>query len=102
MNAKQLQKIDSELDENLEKDRILKNKRGYFLYYNEPNKGIKDIKIHHHDCGFCAWGSGRETVKESGRNGVWIGSFELFQHAENFAKDVIGIDRVSCCPCIKL
>lgn len=102
MKAKQLQKIDSELDINLEKDRILKNKRGYFLYYNEPNKKIKDIKIHNHDCGFCAWGSGRDSDKEVGRNGVWIGAFELLTQAENFAKDVIKIDDVSYCSCINL
>jgi hypothetical protein len=100
MNAKQLRKIDSELDYNFSKDNILINKRGFFLYYNEPNKRLKDINIHSHDCGFCTWGSGRETVKEVGRNGVWIGPFRSTDQAETFARNVLIIENVSrhsCC-----
>jgi hypothetical protein len=59
-----LKKIDKLLDKSLEKDEILIKKRGYYLYYNEPNKNDKDIMIHKHDCGFCAWGSGNNREKK--------------------------------------
>ena len=43
MTTKQLQKIDVALDETCKQDQILIDKRGYYLYYNEPNKKRKDI-----------------------------------------------------------
>lgn len=95
MDVKQLQEIDAELNVNSKKDNILINKRGLYLYYNEPNKRIKDIKIHCHDCGYCAFGSGREIRKEPGKNGVWIGPFSSTEQAESFARNILNIDVVS-------
>lgn len=100
MTTEELKKIDIELDSSVIKDKILISKRGFFLYYNEPNKKIKDIKIHTHDCGFCAWGIGRDIEKEAGRNGVWIGPFSTKEQAEKFAKNIINPDNLSthtCC-----
>ena len=100
MTTKQLQKIDVALDETCKQDQILIDKRGYYLYYNEPNKKRKDIKIHIHTCGFCAWGAGRDIKTEAGRNGIWIGPFSTKQQAKAFAKNILGIDNVSghtCC-----
>ncbi len=100
MTTKQLTKLDNELDITNPKDKILIDKRGYYLYYNEPNKKRKDIKIHIHKCGFCAWGAGRDIKTEAGRNGIWIGPFSTKQQAEAFAKNILGIDNVSghtCC-----
>ena len=42
MTTKQLTKLDNELDITNPKDKILIDKRGYYLYYNEPNKKRKD------------------------------------------------------------
>ena len=100
MTTTQLKKIDVALDETIKQDRILIDKRGYYLYYNEPNKNRKDIKIHIHTCGFCAWGSGRNIKTEAGRNGVWIGPFSTKEQAENFAIKTINPDNISshtCC-----
>lgn len=100
MEAKQLQEIDDELNINSRKDNILINKRGFYLYYNEPNKRIKDIKIHGHNCGYCAFGSGRVIEKEPGKNGVWIGPFSSTEQAESFARKILMIEDVSshsCC-----
>jgi hypothetical protein len=101
MTRDELKKIDKELNLNIEKDKILIKKRGYYLYYNEPNKNEKDIMVHKHDCGFCSWGSGngRES-KKAGRNGVWIGPFETPNQAEYFVDLVIRVDKRSrhtCC-----
>lgn len=101
MNKKELILLDKKLDEFNKIDKVLISKRGFYIYYNEPNKKVKEIKIHIHHCGFCAWGSGRNTPKEAGRNGVWIGPFETSQQATDFAKFVINIENVSLCSCIK-
>jgi hypothetical protein len=99
--TKQLQKIDAELEIPIMKDEILIRKRGYFLYYNEPNKKRKDVKIHINTCGFCAWGSGNgRNPIQPGRNGVWIGPFSKKIQAETFSKNILGIDDVTshtCC-----
>jgi hypothetical protein len=99
--TKQLQKIDAELEIPVKKDEILIRKRGYFLYYNEPNKKRKEVKIHIHTCGFCAWGSGNgRNPIQAGRNGVWIGPFSKKIQAETFSKNILGLDNVTshtCC-----
>ena len=69
MTNQQLTILQNSLDESNLKDKILINKMGYYIYYNEPNKKSKEVKIHIHNCRFCAWGSGRDTTKETGRNG---------------------------------
>jgi hypothetical protein len=101
MTKKQLIKIDKALDVDLIKDKILIKKRGYFIYYNDPNKSTKEIKVHTHTCGFCAWGSGNgRTSKKAGKNGVWIGPFENPKQAKIFAKEIIKPIKVSYHKCI--
>lgn len=101
MTKKELTKLDKLLDKSNEKDNILINKKGYFIYYNEPNKKTKEIKIHTYNCGFCAWGSGRDSTKQVGRNGVWIGPFKTVIQAKYFINNVINQEKYSHHMCIK-
>ncbi len=101
MTKRELIKLDKSLHKSNEKDNILINKKGYFIYYNEPNKKTKEIKIHIHNCGFCAWGSGRNSTKQVGRNGVWIGPFKTVIQAEDFIKNIINQDKYSHHTCVK-
>lgn len=87
MGRDELIQIDKNLDASVSKDSILISKRGFYIYYNEPNKETKEIKIHSHICGNCAWGMGKITIKEVGRNGVWIGPFQTCKQAEDFARN---------------
>ena len=99
MTNNKLIELNNSLDPESKKDKILIDKRGYYLYYNDPNKKLKDIKVHIHTCGFCAWGSGRDIGKESGRNGAWIGPFSTPEQAEMFAVNILNIEIVSCHTC---
>lgn len=80
------------LDRELEKDdsstsAILRALRGYYFYYNSPNRETKPIKIHQHFCGNCCWGAGKISNSDSGRNGTWIGPFSDVIQIENFIRD---------------
>jgi hypothetical protein len=100
MTKEELILLDKKLDESNKIDNVLISKRGFYIYYNEPNKKVKEIKIHVHYCGFCAWGSGRDIPKEAGRNGVWIGPFDTPEQAEEFVGKIINVEkcsRHSCC-----
>ena len=77
MYSSDLKAFDERLDPKMGSDLILIKKRGYFLYYNEPNKKVKDVKVHLHSCGFCAFGSGRVGTQVPGKNGVWIDPFSI-------------------------
>lgn len=89
MTKTDLTLLDTSLNIADKKDKILIRKRGFFIYYNEPNKNSKEIKIHSHNCGFCAWGSGRDMELEAGRNGAWIGPFKTVNQAENFITTIL-------------
>lgn len=54
MSKKELTALDVSLCTSDTKDKILIRKRGFYAYYNEPNKNSKEIKIHTQNCGFCA------------------------------------------------
>jgi hypothetical protein len=101
MTKKQLIKIDKALNVAVIQDEILIKKRGYFIYYNDPTKKNKEVKVHIHTCGFCAWGSGngRSSIK-AGKNGVWIGPFEKPKQAKIFARETIKPIKVSYHTCI--
>jgi hypothetical protein len=100
MNVKELTMLDNSLKISDKKDDLLIKKRGYYIYYNEPNKKTKEIKIHKHICGFCAWGTGRDISKEPGRNGVWIGPFETLLQSEIFINKIIKPDKQSHHTCV--
>jgi hypothetical protein len=100
MRRNELIKMNNTLG-NTPADKILKKKKGLFIYYNRPNRQTKKIKIHNHFCGQCAWGSGKLSVKEAGRNGVWIGPFKSEKQIIDFVKDNFNdltnkIERCSC------
>ena len=100
MNSIEINKIDQKLESENAIDNILINKRGYFIYYNEPNKKQKIINIHNYKCGYCAWGSGRNIDnKLPGKNGVWIGPFGNVQQAKEFIIGFLGTSSFSCHKC---
>jgi hypothetical protein len=85
--------------------KILKYKRGFYFYFNEPNKDVKNLKIHKHLCGNCAWGSGKINNADSGRNGPWIGPFESVDYIRSFVQTNIPDfqDRIdTSCSCTTL
>ena len=100
MTKEQLIRIDNDLDANIEKDSILISKKGFYIYFNERNKHSKVIQIHSHSCGECAWGSGKISKKEVGKNGVWIGPFEKPIQAEDFAKDYFVGCKINIDTCV--
>jgi hypothetical protein len=100
MTTRDLTILDTSLSTADTKDKILIRKRGFYIYYNEPNKSSKVIKIHTHNCGFCAWGSGRDVEVEAGRNGVWIGPFNTIIQAENFITTILNSTQFSRHSCI--
>lgn len=101
MKRKELIEIDNGLISTCKKDSILISKRGFYIYYNEPNKDTKKIKIHSHICGQCAWGSGKIPNKEVGLNGVWIGPFQTCEQAEDFAKSHFVSCKIDVDTCVK-
>ena len=93
MKTKELIKLDNSLNTLSEISNILIRKRGFYIYFNEPNKKVKQIKIHTHTCGNCNWGSGKRSLSEAGRNGVWIGPFSEVGQAEKFIYDFFGANN---------
>ena len=100
MTKTDLTLLDTLLSTSDTKDKILIRKRGFFIYYYEPNKNSKEIKIYTHNYGFCAWGSGRDVEVEAGRNGVWIGPFNTILQAENFTTTILNSSQFSRHTCI--
>ena len=84
MLTKTLMTIDKSINSPSPIAQILRAKRGYYIYFNEPNKKSKKLLIHKHTCGQCAWGSGKIKVKEPGKNGVWLGPFSRQSQASAF------------------
>jgi hypothetical protein len=101
MKTKELQRIDSNLETLSNISKILKAKKGFYIYFNAPTSGTRVIKIHKHTCGYCAWGSGNgRDAKETGKNGVWIGPFSLKEQAKKFANSFFQEEDIplhSCC-----
>jgi len=100
MDRKKLIVIDKTLGHS-SVEKILKEKRGLYIYYNKPNRKTKILKIHKHFCGECAWGSGKFPGKKVGKNGVWIGPFSNEKNVETFITNNLAelknkIERCSC------
>lgn len=101
MKKEELYELDKSLKYFGDFGSILINKRGFYLYYNEPTKSTKEVNIHSHTCGFCMWGSGRgKQNAEPGRNGVWIGPFKTTVQAEKFAKEILKPHSLKTHTCI--
>ncbi len=82
---------------------ILRKGIGYYVYYNKPNENKRIFKIHFSNCGQCAWGSGKITNAEPGRNGVWIGPFNGTNQAKVFLNDNLKPlpSQIKICNCCK-
>jgi len=105
MERKELKYLSSNLDDKQLKDKILFLKKGLYVYFNEPNKGSKKLKIHSHFCGNCAWGSGKIPDKKVGLHGVWMGPFtdedDIKVFLNNNLKEFINKLNKRRCSCIK-
>jgi hypothetical protein len=84
MDPKTLTMLDKTLESTEHVAEILIQKRGLYLYVNHPNKKSKDLIIHKHTCGHCAWGSGKQGEKEPGKNGVWMGPFSTDEQVKEY------------------
>jgi len=87
MNRNSLIKLDNHLENTILSNQILIEKRGFFIYYNKPNKKTKQLKIHQHFCGQCSWASGKISKKNTGKNGVWIGPFKDIKYIKKFIQE---------------
>ncbi len=83
--------------------KILIKKRGYYFYFNKPNRKSKTVLIHIHHCGECCYGNGKIGKSKPGKNGVWIGPFiskeSLTEFVNDNFPDLNGL--LSDCNCIK-
>jgi hypothetical protein len=101
MTRSQLLRFSNNLNPDILTDRILINKKGYYVYFNEPNKKKRTIKIHHHTCGNCCFGSGKLPKGESGRNGVWIGPSNSVNNLVKLIKVLLN-ESPKICSCVDL
>ncbi len=99
MSRNELSKFDSGLNDQIDVDRLLINKRGYYVYYNKPNQVTKPLKIHRHTCGECCYGIGKQSKAEPGRNGVWIGPCHSIETMKSFIQDIFGESPTLCTCC---
>lgn len=104
MDRKKLLGLDKKLRSDVLSENILIKKRGFYIYYNEPNKSKRTIKIHQHFCGQCSWGAGKMSKSESGKNGVWIGPFSKFNFVTDFIQSNFPslFDQIQNCTCINM
>jgi len=100
MSRKELKLFDKKLNDQNEIDGMLISKRGYYVYYNKPNRDSKPLRIHHHTCGDCCYGIGKIPKAEPGRNGVWIGPTHSIESLQIIIQDMLGetTSNCSCCP----
>ena len=98
MKTKELKTIETNLEMLTNISKILKAKKGFYIYFNAPTSNTRVIKIHKHTCGYCAWGSGNgRDSKETGKNGVWIGPFSKITQAKAFSTAHFGEEPASKC-----
>jgi hypothetical protein len=102
MKRSELEKVDKLVDELENIGTILKAKRGIYIYYNEPTKATREIILHRHTCGQCAYGTGKKIVKSPGKNGVWIGPFSATSQVDQFLKGSgLSFSKKKVCNCFK-
>jgi hypothetical protein len=99
MSRKELYKLDKKLNDQLDIDRIVLQKRGFYVYYNKPNRERKPLKIHHHTCGECCFGIGKINKAKPGKNGVWIGPAYSIKALQIIIQDILGADSSLCSCC---
>ena len=98
MSREKIKLFDNNLNEQIESDRIVISKRGFYVYYNKPNRGSKSLIIHNHTCGDCFYGIGKQTQSKPGRNGVWIGPTNSVESLQKIINDIFG-EKSSLCSC---
>lgn len=101
MTKEEIIKIDNNLQIDSKTDNILIKKRGFYAYYNKPNKSDRDLIIHHHTCGNCFYGIGKITDSEMGLNGIWIGPSITIKSLQNHIKEMFNEEANLCSSCIK-
>lgn len=98
MSRKELKLFDEKLNHQNEIDHMLISKRGYYVYYNKPNRDSKPLRIHNHTCGDCFYGIGKQTQSKPGKNGVWIGPTNSIESLQKIISAIFG-ERSSLCSC---
>lgn len=98
----ELKRLEKSLDTLTLGINLLKKGIGFYVYYNKPTENSRDFKIHFSNCGNCAWGTGKISNAEPGKNGVWIGPFNNKQQAKEFLNNnfsilINEIDECNCC-----
>lgn len=101
MTKEEIIKLDKGLDPKSKNDSIIIQKRGYYIYYNKPNNLKRTLKIHHHTCGQCKYGTGKITDSEAGLNGIWIGPSEKIENLKSLSVDFFGLESEQCKCCQK-
>lgn len=101
MTKDEIFEIDKVLDSKSKKDSLLIEKRGYYVYYNKPNKHDRHLMIHHHTCGNCCFGIGKFSEAEAGLNGIWIGPSETIESLKSHMNDIFGLESELCRCCQK-
>jgi hypothetical protein len=103
MNKKELSKVDKAIESLNVLAALALKKRGFYAYYNIPNKSSRTVVIHKHNCGQCAFGTGKIINSISGKNGVWIGPFLKKPNARSFFKEYFNnqINGITYCQCAK-
>lgn len=99
MTKEEIIQLDNMLNPKAKNDSIIIQKRGYYVYYNKPNKSERKLKIHHHTCGQCKYGIGKISGSEAGLNGVWIGPSETIEKMQNLIHDIFGSHSKLCGCC---
>lgn len=100
MSRKELESFDTDLNNNQsETGQLLSKKRGYYFYYNIPNRETKPLKIHKHTCGECCFGIGKQPNALPGRNGTWIGPCHSIDAMITIIQDIIGETPTTCTCC---
>ena len=97
----ELKRLEKSLDTLTLGINLLKKGIGFYIYYNKPTENSRNFKIHFSNCGNCAWGTGKISNAEPGKNGVWLGPFENPMQAKEFMilELKISNNRVKNCNC---
>lgn len=102
MTKEEIIQLDNMLNPKVKNDSIIIQKRGYYVYYNKPNKSERKLKIHHHTCGQCKYGIGKISGSEAGLNGVWIGPSEAITNLQQHIRDIFNEEAQLCSSCINV
>lgn len=69
----------------------------YWIYENW--RAEKKAMVHFATCSFCNAGAGTQRNKQENRNGRWVGPFDTFDIAWNFAVELDDREAQRCSRC---